>query len=358
MARGALAILLAGCAPLRADGALADAAEHIDAAHANVSDRVQDLARWVDAFFSDNNYSEEADAYLELAQQVTLARSESPGRRTRARARVTLPALSRRLSLAFLGNNEADTARAAPSVSTDPRDEPRDSSTLALEFFPRRNERMALSLGGGLRFSDQSAYAGPRLRYEGPVGERWHGRLIERLRYRFGSGIESVSSAEVERGLPGGGFCRERLSIVWEAANRDDPGIRSTFTSACTLAPRDRNGLRFAWATAYQSRPRAGFTSTRISATWRRFIRRRWLFVQLTPFIAWEDRFDWRTRPGLQATVGIVFDGDGGTTRAEGDAPGEAPGQPTGDRSRAPPGVNCEGAGPRVPARPRTQCAG
>lgn len=299
-----------GAAPVRSAGALGTAAGRIDAAHASAEESVGDLARWIDAFFSDPNYSEEADAYLELAQELTMARHQRAGRRTRVRGRVALPALSERLSLSFRGNNEADRADAAPDVLNDPLNEATDTSSLGLEYFQSRNARLALSVGGGVRFSDQSAYVGPRLRYELSLAEHWNGRLIQRLRYRFGSGIETVSSAQAERGLAGGGLCRERVSVAWKAQDRQDHGVQTTLTSACTLTADERNGLRFAWTTEHRTKPRRGLHSTRISASWRRFVWRRWLFAQFTPFIAWEDAFDWDTRPGIQVTLGMVLEGN------------------------------------------------
>ncbi len=286
-----------------------------------IATRVSGIARWVDAYFDDPNYTgEEADARLELRQLVTVTQRESAKPRTRVRLRLSLPRISRRANLVFEGNDSLSESPSDEASATDDFDGSLDDPSFGLEYFQRRDQRLSLNLGAGVRFGNQALYVGPRVRYEFDAGSFWLGRLSQRIRWYTGDGWESRTRAEMDRAIGKSGLFRQRLELAWVEEDQRSKGVRLNATTGYTHILANDRALRYGLSTEYRTQPHAELVSTRLSVSYRQRLWRDWIHLQITPFLSWEDRFDWQTNPGVRVSISVEFEDETASPRPDLDA--------------------------------------
>ncbi|MEM9304405.1 MAG: hypothetical protein AAGE01_20005 [Pseudomonadota bacterium] len=280
----------------------------IDTANETVTNYVISLARWVDEIFDDPNYTEEeADARLEVRLIASDSRENSAEFRARTRFRISLPRLSRRASLVFEGNDDIDINDFADEDFDNAIDDSLDAPALGIQYFRRDDERVNLSWTAGVRASSVSFYIGPRVRYISRLGDDSIVRATQRLRWYTEEGWDSNSRLDFDRRFDNG-FFRQLFAVRWREDRYRSEGARVSASTSWTKPLSEESALRYAWTSVYLTESQADGRETRLSVGYRKRFWRDWIAIQVTPFVAWEQRNDWDFNPGLQVSITTAFE--------------------------------------------------
>ncbi|MBN2053530.1 hypothetical protein JW905_01325 [bacterium] len=283
--------------------------QSIDHGHRMISSRVNDMACWVDAFFADPNYVEEdADARLELRQRVFLRENAVPTYRVRVGGRLSLPNVSRRLNLIFAGNEDDSLEGADQEDFHDAVEESLDAPFFGARFFILPGNILNLSFTAGTRFGDLALFAGPRLRLQKDLNECWLGRLVQLTTWNTDFGWHSTSTAELDRRFTERTLFRHSLRAIWQEDTADSDGVRYTVAFKFLHRIDEHRALRCRWSSDFHSQPEAAWRTTELSVNYRSRIYRRWLFVEVTPFIVWERERHWGQSAGIYLAVDLIFE--------------------------------------------------
>jgi hypothetical protein len=148
--------------PLQGDGtredssAIAQVGQAGDQAHAWVSERITDAARWLDSFFGTERHEEEVNrTQVRVRVDSTLEEGGKAGAEVRAQLRLSLPGTEDRLHLRFASNADDDLG-----VDTDPLDDTQrelldsetDDSSVGAGYFLLDHLQSHAKLEAGLGF--------------------------------------------------------------------------------------------------------------------------------------------------------------------------------------------------------------
>lgn len=155
--------------------------------HDQSVERAQALAQWMDDFFGDPiDDLEQAESFLRTEFIDDWEDEDGHNIKVRLRGKIQLPKISKRLDLAFAGDeNEAD-------PSPEERNEG-DSVSLKYKLTDKNKSRFDLSLGastGGLR-------PGVRFRYSNSIGNRSNYRFVERVQHENDEGFYSTTQLDL-----------------------------------------------------------------------------------------------------------------------------------------------------------------
>ncbi len=293
----------------------AHTARIIDTVQGSTSTRLVSIAQWVDSFFIDPDYVEEqADAHVTLQQSVKFYRYFEPELRTSVRASVVLPNINRRLRLVLEGNDERDLENPTqPFDETllDSTEQSVDNPAVSLQYFFLQNPDIDLSLSGGVRLSEPSLYVAPRIALRAGLGAGWESKLTERIYWYTTGNVRSDSEFRFDHLLGKRNLFRQTFQMYWERETYDEEGFLYNLNSSIThpLIKKDA-AFRYAWATAYQTRPAGHWTSTTLSMGYRQSIWRKWLIMEITPFVTWEEQYQWEPSPGIFFSISAIFQKD------------------------------------------------
>ncbi len=287
----------------------------VDTVQRSTSTRIVGLARWVDSFFDDPEYAEEeANARASLQQTIKFYRNLEPEYRTRVRASVVLPNLNRRFRLTFEADDETDSED--PADPTDPSEENFTESTqdsidnpsVRLNYFFLQRPDADLGLTAGVRLSRRSFYFGPRITLDADIEPGWHAKLIQRIYWYTTNDLKSKTELRFDHLLGKHNLFRQAFRLDWDEETHETDGFRPSATTSITQPLKRDAALRYAWSSAYSTRPDPGWTSTTLSVGYRQSIWRRWIILEVTPFVTWEDEFNWKPKPGIAITFNAIFD--------------------------------------------------
>ncbi len=268
------------------------------------------MARWIDAFFDDPSVeAEEARSRFRLREIVTFSERESTRFRTRVSAKLHLPNLSDRVSLTFTGNDEEinidenDTTQIIEDNNADPFDDP----SFGLQYRMNRTGRFHSSLSLSTRLDNPSLNFGPRFRYRHALSETWRGRYTQRILWDTDDGWESRTRLDFDRPLASGNLFRQSLRVEWWESRKDDTGVRHTLSSAFIQRLEEQTAIKYSIASQFTTQPHSTWSEHRLSVHYRQNFWRDWMFLEVAPFIAFEDQFDWHPNPGIRLTLDMIF---------------------------------------------------
>ncbi len=280
-----------------------------DRLHDGVTIRIGDFSRWFDGFFDDPDYAAEtARARLRVKQSLTLSRHHDAAYQTSFGGALTLPRLSRRWKLLF--DSSDDFFEEEDGIQEDLHgslSETFSSPTFGLQYALAQRGLIQLDLVGGLRLKKIKPYLGPRLRHHHELSGTLSLHTSERLFWYQGDGWRSRTRFDIDQQLHYN-LLRQRFTADWSEKRRAQEGVRLTATTFF-VQPFDKyRALSYAWDSVYWTRSTAGWQSTTLSVAWRQRLWRRWLIGELKPFLAWEQRIDWKTNPGISLSLSLIFD--------------------------------------------------
>jgi len=283
----------------------------IDTAQDRTSTRLVSIAQWVDSFFDDPEYvEEEADARASVRQSVRFYRDLDPEYRTRVRASVVLPNLSRRFRLSFEGNDELygdDSAAVEDNLAESTR-ESVDQPSLRLQYLFLQRSDADLGLSGGVRLSDRSFYAGPRLKVSTDLGAGWESRFTQRVLWYTTNELRSKSEIRFDHLLGKRNLFRQAFRTDWDSAKHEFEGFHNTATTSITQPFGKNVAFRYAWSSLYLTRPDPRWTATTLTVGYRQSVLCDWLVLEIAPFVTWEELYDWDAGAGVVLSLNIIFD--------------------------------------------------
>jgi hypothetical protein len=284
----------------------------IDTVQDSASSHLASLARRVDAFFDDSEYAEEeADARVSVEQSIIVYRHLDPEYRTRVRASVVLPNLSRRLRLSFEGNEESSAGSFVSDVVEDLLEstkEALDDPSLRLQYLFLQRPDLNLRLSGGVRLSETAFYAGPRIKLRAGIGAGWDAQITQRAYWYTTDNLKAKSELRLDHLLGKRNLFRQAVRVDWDEERHALEGFRQTVTSSIAQPLKASSALRYAWSSVYRTRPDPRWTSTTLSIAYRQSVWRKWIFVEVAPFVIWEQDYDWETNPGVALSLSTVFE--------------------------------------------------
>ncbi len=289
-------------------------AHFIDTVQGRASKRIVSVAQWVDSFFDDPEYAEEeADARASLQQNVKFYRNLDPEFSTRVRASVVLPNLNRRFRLSFEGNDDLYTegADATPEDTlADSTQGSVDDPSLRLLYLFLQHRDVDLGLSGGIRMSDPALYTGPRLKLRSGIGAGWEAKVTQRVYWYTTNDLKSKSELRLDHLLGKRNLFRQAFRTDWDEEKHATEGFHNTATSSVTQPLERTAAMRYAWSSTYLTRPDPRWTSTTLSVGYRQSIWRKWIILEATPFVTWEEEYDWNPKAGLLFSFSTILDNE------------------------------------------------
>ena len=162
----------------------------VDTSHAYATNQAQALTQWMDDFFGDTvNDLEQAESFMRLQFIDDWDGEDGHNFKVRARGKVQLPKISKRLDLVFSGEENEH-------LDEDERRE-EDSVSLQYNLGDGKKSRFDLTLG----FSSNELRPGVRYRNEGLIGDVSSYRFLERLQYQDKEGLFSTTQLDLYRAM-------------------------------------------------------------------------------------------------------------------------------------------------------------
>jgi len=274
--------------------------------HRRIEKKVNATSQWFDAFFDDQNYLEEdATSRVRVRPELFLRKKEAAKVKVKFAAKVNLPNLSRKASLIIGGDDgTGDFENSVDSTVNDP--------TIGMQFFTKQSRRWNTSITAGLKLKNGLAFfAGPRLRFLQPLGERSQFRIVQTIRWFTDNGWDTRTRLDFDHVLRNGIFLRQTIDGRWRADKHDEEGFRTRVSSSVTQSLNRTVGLQYEWFTIFHTKPDNHVDSTTLSLRFRKQSKKaEWLFYEVVPQIAFEDEFDWEINPGIRLRVEIIFGKD------------------------------------------------
>lgn len=283
-----------------------------DTVQGSTSTRIVALARWADSFFDDPAYAdEEANARVSLEQAVRFYRNLNAEFSTRVSATVVLPNMNNRLRLSFEGDDEQyaeDFEVNEEENLADATQESIDNPSLRLQYLFSRHRDFDLRMSGGIRFSEEALYAGPRLKLNSLIGWGWTARFTQRVYWYTTDNVKSKTEVRFDHLLGENNLFRQSFRTDWDKELHPVDGFRNSATTSITQPLKKTAAFRYAWHSVYYTRPEPGWTSTSLSIGYRQSVLREWFIVEATPFVTWEEQYNWNPKPGINLSFNIIFE--------------------------------------------------
>ncbi|GMR17027.1 MAG: hypothetical protein BMS9Abin32_080 [Gammaproteobacteria bacterium] len=284
--------------PVTQDGA---ATTRTDKAHRYFEQKVNATAQWFDSFFDDPNYlAEDASTRLRLRPEVFFQKKKNAKVRVKVAAKVNLPRLSKKLSLVIGGD---DGTGDFDNSLDDTVDEP----SIGLQFFGKQTQTWNISMTAGAKLNGVALFAGPRIRYLQPLGERSLLRFVQSFRWFTDNGWDTRTRIDFDHVFKGGLFLRQTFDGRRRADRYDEEGFRTRVSTSLTHRPKQDIGVQYEWFTIFNTKPDSRAVSTTFAVRFRKRTKREWLFYEIVPQLAIEEEFDWDLNPGIRLRFEIIF---------------------------------------------------
>ncbi len=279
----------------------------IDSMRRGLATGVFETAKWIDSFFADPDYpNENVDVELEVRQFFIKSESKDIDIKTRASGRVRLPNAERSVSLTFDGNDEQENEAGNTSISDSVRNAD-DQPSLGLEYLKQKSPGYNQRLKLGYRFGEDSFYIGGRLRKAVTVGDNWLFRASQRVRWYHQFGWENRSIIDFESLLPKNRFFQQRFLLSWREDERDELGAQINLQSAYIYPLSDTSAWRLIWSSNYHTQPYPRWVSTQLAWGYRMQLPKEWIYLEIRPFVEWEELFHWQEKLGLHLSFDLII---------------------------------------------------
>jgi len=274
--------------------------QKVDNYHETTGRFLLSSAKWIDSFFADDNYTEEANkTYLRTRIDGFTEEGESFESDFRYKLRLHLPGTKNKWALR-IGSDEDlfdDQNETSTTFARNRLDETEDDTTVALERFLFNQDGHNLKLSGGVRIRSGSVvgYASSRYRYQTKVDE-WTVRFTERPRWYDDDGWESRTRLDFERPLNEKLFFRITPGLDWYE-RRD--GLYYSLTSSVSQPLDEKRGLQYELNNYFWTEVSGHHQETNVRIRYREKIYKDWLILEIAPQLAWYEERDYDTIPGI-----------------------------------------------------------
>lgn len=281
----------------------ASMAERLEMSQAVVSERLDAFARKIDRFFDDERFvAEDAATRMRLGEFIFMEEGEDPRWRTRLNLSFRLPNLDRKVKLFFSGD-EDDAAGVSENSLSQSIETQSNESLAGLRYFARATERLNLSMAVGVKVDGADLFTGPRLRYSHPLGD-WLARFTQRVIWITDRGWESTTRVDVERAMSSRMLLRNTFNGRWR---EEEPGYRFDVGTTLFHQLPESIAMAYSWMHSFRTRPTHRYSESVVSVQFRRHIWRDWLFLAITPQLAFYEEDDFNPTAGISLGFEVIF---------------------------------------------------
>ena len=249
----------------------------VDSSHTYAAQKAQGVTQWMDSFFGEPNYELETPNSL-IRVDFTTKWDEEDGNNNniRLRGKLSLPALSKRLSLVF-DDDQGDGGDQDADLSNSSN----NSAGLVYEVTEGKRSRFDLTMG----LAWARLRPGVRYRYQGRFWDVNTYRLTQRLQWDNDERFFATSQGEINRVL------NENTVLRWNNRARygqETDGTEwitrlSLFRRTKTLDGNRRLGISYYGSVKGVTDPKSYVRNYRLGTLFRRSIFRKFLFLELEP---------------------------------------------------------------------------
>jgi hypothetical protein len=275
---------------------------HLDAWHGMVSRTLTNTVDSIDHFFGDERLEDDnKGTRLRLRTGVEYSRYDDFSLTASVRVRLDMPQLERRLQLIVDDDIEAEQPGEAGNIS----DAVSDSEPVtALRLLLRDDDKRRVNFDVGLRAGDPvQGYTRLRGRVTVPF-ERWELRLTQSGSWLSDDGFTTLSEMLWTRPMGNRWWVRSRSQVIWE---EEEPGVKPRQTFTLGRIVDDRRAWRVDLSGEWPETPHTHTATYTVQFTWRRPLYKRWLFLEISPWVDFQQEHDFRTNPGIALRVETIF---------------------------------------------------
>lgn len=268
--------------PVEAEDPVAEIFEPIDAPRDYLSQRVVSFAKKVDEFFGDERHFQEHNkSVIQLDFTETIGQGGSKNFAFEGKAKIDLPAASKRFHFVFEVNPEK---KAAGEVKKDQTDVPKETAKpdqySASLRYEQEEERWHFSSDAGAIFGyPLDPFVRGRGRYEVPLGD-WRLRVAETLFWFSKIGLGETTQLDLEYVLsPPVLFRATSTATCYESPQRCD--LRQDFSVFQTLS--ERAAMLYQASTIGTNQPVLQETTHILLMRYRYRLHKKWVYGEISP---------------------------------------------------------------------------
>lgn len=266
-----------------------------------VDSRVQRASQWVDSFFNDPDYEAEvATTQIRIRPELYYRKEQHLKPRLRASVKLSLPNLGHRVSL-FAGNGPREDDR------DEGTDDTKEKSVIGLQFFGKELKNWHFSFTAGLKFNSAAFFTGPRLRYANDLTEKDSYRFTQEMLWQTDNNWHVRSRLDFNHIFNDDYLFRQTVDGLWRQERRNKEGYRTRVSSYLTQRLDERAGLQYEFTTILHQQPHNHVDRYTLALRFRRQTARDWLYYEIVPEIAWEDRYNFKANPGIHLRLELFY---------------------------------------------------
>lgn len=266
--------------------------------------KVQKASLWVDGFFGEINYEEEAvNSQFRLRPEISYQDEQAVKLRLKVLAKIRLPNLGSKVSL-VVGSDESDNQANQFDDDSDQK-----NSIAGLQFFLSESEKWNASLVAGVKFSAFALILGPRFRYQTAFNDRASFRFTQTVRWQSNNHWDIGSRGDLNYVLGDRFYFRQTVNSRWRGEDSDEEGLRTRISSVLSQKLSSTAGLQYDFSAILYTEPDTHFDQYTLSLRYRKRTHRDWLYYEIVPQVAFEDEFDFKANPGIRFRLEFFYGG-------------------------------------------------
>ena len=297
-----------------------------DRYHEALSRQILNTAEWIDSFFDDERVeAEENRTNIKLRFDTDIKEGQGLDFRIRARVRLVLPRMEKRLSLVISGDPDEDIQEGTvgDSIGGEQFDSSDDQSVTAAfwySFLDTYKRNLSMRVGARWRDGGPVLWLGPRYRQLWTF-DPWAARYTWSLRWFTDVGLESRMRLDFERPVFKSWFFRQTTTYDWDQEQdvgfKLDDGSTETITvkgfnrlafSVNLFQPLNRLSiLQYGTGIEFVDQPKNLLNNVTVFVKYRRQIWREWLFFEVTPALEFPWIRDYKTTPSILLRFEGIF---------------------------------------------------
>ena len=279
-----------------------------DRYHDALSVRILNTAEWIDSFFDDERVeAEENRTNIKLRFDTEIEEGQGINFRVRARVRLVLPRMERRLSLVISGDPDEDIQEGTINDEIggeqfENRQERNVTAALWYTFLDTYKQNLSMRIGAQWRDGGPVLWLGPRYRQLWTL-DPWAARYTWSVRWFTDVGLESRMRLDFERPITRALFFRQTTTYDWD--QEDEVGFKLEDGTTETKTVKGLNTLGFSVSlyhpinrisileygtgVEFVDKPKNLMNNIIVFIKYRRQFWRDWLFFEVTPAL----QFPW-----------------------------------------------------------------
>jgi len=263
--------------------------------------QVKRATRWIDGFFANSNYEEEAaESQFRFRPELYYRDEQGAKLKSKVRARLELPNLGRRISLIAGSDDEID-------PSSEFVDDSDQHAIAGLQFLLSDSENWHTSIVAGAKFGNFAFFVGPRFRYQVPVSERTLARFTQTLRWQTNNHWDIGSRGDLYFVLSDRLYFRQTLYGRWRGEKRHKEGLQTQVSSVLSQRLSSTAGLQYDFTTIVHTEPDTHVDKYTLSVRYRKQTPKKWLYYEIAPQVSFEDKYDYDANPGIRLRLELYY---------------------------------------------------